>query len=70
MAERYGISDDGCRTEMLTSLDEMERQQLIEAVEKYDEAFDEWLAGPAAYAEEFSNRYVPFPALRMAADEA
>ena len=69
LAERYGIADDGYRSEMVSMLDELERQELKSAVQKHEDALEAWLAGPAADAEEFSDEYVAFSALVMAADE-
>jgi len=70
LAERYGVSDDGYRTDMLATLDQTEREQLIRAVQERDDALDVWLAGPEAAVVAPTNEYVAFSALRMAADEA
>lgn len=70
LAERYGVSDDGYRMDMLATLDQTEREQLIRAVQEWDDTLDAWLAGPEAAAVAPTNEYVAFSALRMAADEA
>jgi hypothetical protein len=47
-----------------------ERRSMKDAVEKYDSEFDLWLAGPEAAGPEYSDEYIAFSALRMAADFA
>ena len=70
LAERYGIADDWAREEMIAKCSPSERHALKEAVRKCDDAFDVWLAGPEAAGPEFSDEYIAFSALRLAADFA
>jgi hypothetical protein len=69
LAEKYGISDDGYRLEMLDSLDDVERDELARFLADYDDELDAWLAGPEADSPTPTNEYVTFSCLRMAADE-
>ena len=70
MEKKYGISDDGYREEILQSIDEDEKLRLKSFLAEYDEKLDSWLAGPEANGAQFTNEYIAFSALRMAADEA
>ncbi len=70
LAEKYGISDDGYRLEMLAALDGSERSELAEFLSDYDDALDSWLAGPEAESPEPSAEYIAFSCLRMAADDS
>lgn len=70
LAEQYGIADDGYRAELLVSLNPDERAELVDAVQKFDDEFDKWLAGPEASKISFSDEYIAFSALRMLTDEA
>ena len=70
LARYFGIPDDverekRVRTSTLESL-----QQLRAAVIEHDYLLDAWLAGPEATASHFSDEYVMFSAMRMAADHA
>lgn len=68
LAERWGISDDSERIELIERADVADRAELKMIVGKYDDELDEWLAGVDASGPEFSNEYVAFSAMRMAAD--
>ena len=68
LAEKYGVSDDGYRVEMLASLDSSERAELAQFLSDYDSALDSWLAGPEADNPTPTAEYVAFTCLRMAAD--
>ncbi|MFT4557771.1 MAG: hypothetical protein ACI92S_003144 [Planctomycetaceae bacterium] len=70
LAEKYGVSDDGYRSEMLESLDDEERNELATFLAEYDDALDAWLAGPEADNSTPTNEYITFSCLRIAADEA
>jgi hypothetical protein len=68
LAERFGISDDLIRRDVMkkTPSDEVERvRRLVEANNK---ALDEWLAGPESYNPQPSPEYIAFTCLRMATD--
>lgn len=69
LAQKYGLSDDGYRLEMLQSISKNEKLELASFLEKYDDKLDSWLAGPEASGPQFSNEYIAFSALRMSADE-
>ena len=68
-AQRYGIADDGYRAQLIGLLDDSERDDLVVTVTRFDDALDDWLAGPEATATCPTSEYVAFSALRMAADE-
>ena len=70
LAERYGIADDWTREDMIAKCTQLERRSLKEAIKEWDDDFDSWLAGPEAAGPEFSDEYIAFSALRMAADFA
>jgi hypothetical protein len=69
LAERYGVSDDGYRADMLDSITADERAELVRFLADYDNALDAWLAGPESDGPTFSDAYIAFSSLRMAADE-
>ena len=69
LAERYGVSDDGYRLSMLESLTDAERTELCKFLADYANALDSWLAGPESDGLTFTDAYITFSALRMAADE-
>ena len=69
LAEEYGITDDGYRGDRMAKATSQEIIAIKEAIEKYDDLFDSWLAGPEADSDEYSMEYLAFSALRMAADE-
>ncbi len=68
LAERFGIGDDIIRGEVARQASPLEIAELREFMSNYDEALDEWLAGPEAYQNEFSSEYIAFSCLREAAD--
>ncbi|GEM_PF-1777841 len=70
LAEKYGISDDGYRDELIDALDEAELRECAAFLEFYDDVLDEWLAGPEADGPSFTDEYIVFSALGMAADMA
>ena len=69
VAEKYGISDDSYRSDMIQSLSEKEKTELCSKLEKYEGELDEWLSGPEADGPSFSKEYITFSALRMCVDE-
>lgn len=66
----WGISDDGYRAEFLRSTREYARQNLRSVVEKFDAELDSWLASDESDGPDFSEAYIAFSSLRMAADES
>lgn len=68
LAEQFGIADDLIRAEVVSRTPEHELAAMRRAVEEQSDAFDNWLAGPEAGGPEFSDEYIAFSALRMAAD--
>lgn len=72
LAEYWGINDDTIRYNLIKQSSTESLMDLIETVCQPDveERLDEWLAGPEAEAEDLSEAYIAFTALRLAADEA
>lgn len=70
LAQKYGISDDVYRSDLVESISDEEKAELKEFLETYDDKLDVWLAGIEAAGPDFSEEYIAFSALRMAADEA
>lgn len=70
LAEKFGLADDKAREDLVTNSSTEERRSMKDALEKYDDEFDLWLAGPEAAGPRYSDEYVAFSALRMAADFA
>lgn len=70
LAEKYGISDDGYRDELTGTLNETELRECASFLDFYGDALEEWLAGPEADGPDFTNEYIVFSALGMAADMA
>jgi len=68
LAERFGVSDDLIREDLITKSSAEELEAMRRAVEDHAEAFDEWLAGPEAQGPGYSEEYIAFSCLRMAAD--
>jgi hypothetical protein len=67
-AEKFGLADDRAREDVVANSSMEERRSMKDAVEKYEDEFDLWLAGPEAAGPEYSDEYIAFSALRMAAD--
>lgn len=70
LAEKYGISDDGYRNDLIENLDEKELIECSSFLDHYDQVLDDWLADPEAQGPNFSKEYIAFSALGMAAEEA
>lgn len=68
LAERFGIGDDLIRADVVEKSSIEEIASMRAAVDQYADAFDEWLAGPEAKGPQYSQEYVAFSCLRMAAD--
>ena len=69
-AAAWGISDDGYRSDLLSAVGTAARKNLQWVVRQYDDPLDGWLAGPDSTGARFSEAYVAFSCMRMAADEA
>jgi hypothetical protein len=69
-AEFWGILDDWSREDLVAAAPVEVRKNLATIVTRFGGQFDDWLAGPEADSEVFSDEYVAFSALRMAADFA
>ena len=70
LAERFGIADDSERLVVLKSSSPEEIALLKQAILQHDDQLDAWLAGPESYGPEFSDEYIAFSAMRMAADRS
>ncbi len=68
LAERFGVSDDLIRTDIVAKSSPVELAAMRAAIAAHDGALDEWLAGSEAEGPEFSGEYIAFTCLRMAAD--
>ncbi len=69
-AEKWGISDDVAREEVISRATNDDLEELIDQVGKYYGVFDEWLAGMESYGPSFSREYIVFTCLRFAVDDA
>jgi hypothetical protein len=70
LAEKFGISDDLIRADVLVKTPADELDALRRIVAHHDPEFDGWLAGPEADGPTFTDEYIAFTCLRMAADES
>jgi hypothetical protein len=64
------IGDDLIRADLMARTRAQELEAMRRAVLAQEDAFDEWLAGPEADGPDFSDEYLAFTCLRMAADES
>ena len=67
-AERYGVADDAERQRVLRASSAKELAALKKLIQACDDELDLWLAGDEATGGYFSDEYVAFSAMRMAAD--
>ena len=67
-AELWGVGDDLIRGDMLRSAAPEALEDLKRVIELFDDALDEWLAGPEADNAKPTDEYLAFSAMRMAAD--
>jgi hypothetical protein len=67
-AEFWGIADDWTREDLVDQAPPDVQKNLREVVARFDNALDEWLAGPEADDNSPSDEYIAFTAMRMAAD--
>jgi hypothetical protein len=70
LARYFGIPDDYAREAKVKSASPEMLEQLREAILKHNDVLDAWLAGLEASGPNFSDEYVMFSAMRMAADYA
>jgi len=68
LAEKYGISDDCYRDEVVESLNESEEQELMDFFDDWTEELDNWLCGSEADSTRPSDEYITFTCLTMAAE--
>ena len=68
VAEKWGISDDMLRADVVRKADAAEIADLKRVVREHEDAIDEWLAGPEAHSRSPSQEYLAFTHMRMAAD--
>lgn len=70
LAQSFGVADDLAREAIVSSASMKEIEALKLAVQASEKLLDAWLAGPEAAGPYFSNEYIAFSAMRMAADFA
>jgi len=70
LAEKYGVSDDGYRDEVIYGLDGGERDELVRFLAETPQDLWDWLAGPESYDSPPTPEYVAFSCLVMAAELA
>ena len=70
LAEKYGVSDDCYRIDLIDSLDTEELEECAAFLDSYDSVLEDWLAGPEADGPTFTTEYISFTVLGMAADQA
>jgi hypothetical protein len=69
-AEFWGIADDWTREDLVKNAPPDVRENLKRVVAAFDNALDEWLAGPEADSPNPTDAYIAFCAMGMAADYA
>ncbi|QDU97418.1 hypothetical protein [Lignipirellula cremea] len=67
-AEVWGISDDLMRADFAEKAGPDALDELQAAIQPFEDALDEWLAGPEASSPDPSPEYIAFSCMRMAAD--
>ena len=70
LAEKFGVSDDCLRERLVNDSSALEISELKAGICSHEDALDNWLAGPEAQGPSFSDEYIAFSAMRMAADYA
>jgi hypothetical protein len=71
LAERWGVSDDHDREELVMQADEAELIAMVTAVDAVpDQELYGWLTGPESYNDELTEEYTTVTCLTMAADLA
>lgn len=69
-AEQWGISNGIIRDRLVEHASTDVLIDLVQKVAPYDEALDEWLAGPESKMRPTTIEYVAFSCLRLAVDMA
>lgn len=69
-AQTWGISDDLDRELAVERASPDQLAELKAIVGRFDDQLDAWLTGDEATEPQFSNEYIAFSAMRMAADYA
>jgi hypothetical protein len=69
-ARFWGITDDWKREQLISCASPQIIYNLKHSIKKFDDELDDWLAGPESTCLKFSDAYVAFSAMRMAADFA
>ncbi len=69
LAEKFGVSDDIMRLDLMKKTPKAELKELQKVVMQHEELLLEWLAGSAADQKTFSDEYIAFSAMLMAVDE-
>ena len=69
-AELLGVGDDGSRDNLVDGAPTPLLENLVKTMAERDDRLDQWLAGPEAAGPVFTEAYVAFSCLRMAADYA
>ncbi|BEV07757.1 hypothetical protein [Methylophilus sp. DW102] len=70
LASRFGIADDFQRERAIRSASKEEITLLKQAILEHEDAIDNWLGGSESSSAPFSDEYIAFSAMRMAADFA
>lgn len=70
LAKRFGVTDDLDREHIVTMAAHEELDRLHQAIVDHNDLLDAWLAGPESSGPSFTNEYIMFSAMRMAADYA
>ncbi|MET3377486.1 hypothetical protein ABIC89_006567 [Variovorax boronicumulans] len=70
LAQRFGIGDDGYRSEVVENLSEDDQNALLGYRHQYPDAVDAWLCGEESKSSSPSPEYVAFTCLYLAADYA
>ena len=69
-AERWGISDDGERSNAVENASPRDLSELIHSIDAYEEELFDWLAGPESYRNPATDEYVALTNLTLAIDYA
>jgi hypothetical protein len=70
LAKHFGVTDDTERERLVKASSSAEIAQLKQAVITHDDLLDTWLSGPECKGPIYSDEYIMFSAMRMAADYA
>ena len=65
----WGVSDDGCRAQLIDNASDIARWNLRWIADQHEELLEAWLTGPEADERTFSDAYIAFSSLLMASDE-